>query len=133
MAISLNDLKSKKPKKAKLNLNLDALPQETEDRDEPEARQNLKQLSEQLKNDLDKFDDKNLSPIEPLKGKAEMSPGDMKRPWESFNIEEMTTHMRSERAVKKARLIVDRNNKLIEELRSRARLLNEDPESFFNQ
>jgi hypothetical protein len=135
VAIGLNDLKTKKANKPKLDLNLGPETPIEEKTETPiETRNSLKELSDQLKSDLEQFETKSYSPIDPIKGNAEaVGAMDMKRPWESFNIDEMTTHMRSQRAVKKAKIIVDRNNKLIEELRNRARLLEEDPESFFNQ
>jgi hypothetical protein len=80
----------------------------------------LKSLSKELKSDLKEVvEERNMD--------------EMIRPWESFNIEEMTTHMRASRAVKRAREIVARNEVLTAELRNRAQLLENDPNAFFNQ
>jgi hypothetical protein len=126
MAIGLNDINKTTDKKRKMTIDLSKLDkQETqkalytqEPGQEADGRPNLKDLSLELKKELKDFD---LT-----------IPKDTKRPWQSFTVAEMSTNLRAKKAVVKAQIIKERNEKMVKELRDRSDMFMRDPESFFN-
>lgn len=121
MAIGLNDLKQKPSKNTKPSP-IDLLKQQSQ-----EPTKSLQELSAELKTELDSFDI-----VQPTEQVQEKKFSDIKRPWESFTAAEMATNLKAEKAVKKAQIIKQRNEKLAKELRERSDLFMRNPERFFN-
>lgn len=124
MAIGLNDLKQK-PKKNNSSP-IDMLKEQSR-----QPAKSLQELSAELKNELDSFEvtHSNTETVEHVKEKKF---SDIKRPWESFTAAEIATNLKAEKAVKKAQIIKQRNEKLAKELRERSDLFMRNPERFFN-
>ena len=124
MAIGLNDLKQK-PKKNNSSP-IDMLKEQSR-----QPAKSLQELSAELKNELDSFEvtHSNTEIVEHVKEKKF---SDIKRPWESFTAAEIATNLKAEKAVKKAQIIKQRNEKLAKELRERSDLFMRNPERFFN-
>lgn len=121
MAIGLNDLKQKPSKNTKPSP-IDLLKQQSQ-----EPTKSLQELSAELKTELDSFDI-----VQPTEQVQEKKFSDIKRPWESFTAAEMAANLKAEKAVKKAQIIKQRNEKLAKELRERSDLFMRNPERFFN-
>lgn len=114
MALGLNDINKNKEKKSPLIFEFNV------EKEVVKNSSNLELLSEELKHELDKAESETKKFSE------------LKRPWESFSIDEMTSHLRAEKAVLKAQKIKERNEKLVKELRERSELFMKNPERFFN-
>lgn len=120
MAIGLNDLKQK-PKKNNSSP-IDMLKEHSR-----QQSKSLQELSAELKSELDSFE-----VTQTTKQIQEKKFSDVKRPWESFTAAEMASNLKAEKAVKKAQIIKQRNEKLAKELRERSDLFMRNPERFFN-